>query len=217
MAQQVPSDQFTETWVPVERRWFGLDRRTIVPAVVSVLLVIVLTSVMPAIDRGIKYDRETKAGDVINLGSGVTVVPPPGWGFPDGLLTTDALTSGAEDVTHLSATIENGAMTVTVTTGPFTGSASELLDNINRVNDAYKKIDNSKAKGEVGTITTSSGIAGVGQAFAGINVEGMIAAFVIDGIGVEFVITGPPGTVVDNAETLAKMIDSLAYTKPEAK
>lgn len=217
MAQQIPPGQLADTWVPVERRWFGLDRRTIAPAIVSVLLVIVLTSVLPAIDRGIKYDRETKAGDVINLGSGVTVVPPPAWGFPDGLLTTEPLTSGAEKVTHLNAKIENGATTVTITTGPFTGSANELLDNINRVNEAYKSIDNSKATGEVGTITTSSGIAGVGQAFAGINVEGMIAAFVIDGIGVEFVITGPPGTVVDNAETLAKMIDSLAYTKPEGQ
>ncbi len=211
-AQEVRHD-----WVPVERRWLGIDRRTILPGVLAVCLAIVLTGLLPAINRSIEYDRQIKAGDVVNLGSGLTFTPAPGWGFPDGLLLSQSTVGGAEKVTHLGATIESGSTSVAVTSGPFAGTADELMSDALKVNVAYKRIDNAKVSAGRGTITTSSGIAGVAQAFAGVNVEGLTAVFVVGGIGVEFLISGPPGAVVDNAETIAKMLNSLSFSKPEAK
>ena len=217
MGVPLRSDAVPDDWVPVDRRWHGIDRRTIVPGVIAIVLIIFLSGVLPAVDSAIEYDRQIEAGDVIDLGSGITFVPAVGWGFPKGLLVSDQSVSGAEEVTHLSAELENGAIQLSATTGPFDGTPDELLAQIDKLNEVYKGIDNSKLTGDPGTITTSTGYTGVGQAFAGVNVEGIIAAFVIDGVGIEFVVQGPPGTVVTNAQVIADMIGSLDSTKAEVQ
>ncbi len=203
-------------WVPVERRWFGLDRRTILPSLIALALIIVLTGVLPAINRSIGFDRETRPGDVIDLGSGVSFAAPVGWGFPDGILVSDTSVGGTEEVANLSARLVNGGVEVTANTGAFAGTADELLTQVRRLNPIYQNIDSSKALGEPGTITTSSGLVGVGQAFSGIDVEGLIAVFVIEGIGVEFVVHAPPGTLVSYSTVVADVLDTLTYTDPEA-
>ena len=213
----IGSEAPPDDWVPVERRWFGLDKRTILPGVIAIFLITLLAGVLPAIDEAIEYDRQIEAGDVVDLGSGVTFVPAVGWGFPKGILVSDNSVSGAEAVTNLDAELVNGAIEFTATTGPFNGTPEELLTQIDKLNETYKSIDNSKLTGDPGTITTSTGYTGVGQAFAGVNVEGVIAAFVIDGIGIEFVVSGPPGTVVDESQVIADMIDSLDKSDAEVQ
>jgi hypothetical protein len=216
LAQSHPGAPLLDDWVPVERRWLGIDKRTIAPALIALILAIVVRGVLPAIDDAVDYDRQIQAGDVIDLGAGVTFVPPVGWGFPDGILVSDQSVGGTEEAAHLGAKLENGAITVSVTTGPFDGTPEQLLQNILKLNETYKSIDNSKTSTDSSTLTTSSGITGVGQGYAGVNVEGVLAAFVVDGIGIEFVVQATSETLLANAETISDMIDSLTYTKPEA-
>ena len=198
-----------DDWVPVERRWLGLDKRTIPPSLVAIALIAVFVAVLPAIDRAIDYDREIEAGDVIDLGSGVTFVPVVGWGFPDGLLVSDASVGGTEAVSHLSATLVQGGTSFSAITGPFDGTPDELLDQILALNETYQNIDTSKYTTGRVTATTDSGVAGVALGFVGVDVEGVIVAFVIDGIGIEFVVSGPPGSLDENADAIYRMIGSL--------
>jgi hypothetical protein len=209
-------EHLLEDWVPVERRWLGIDKRTIPPAVVSFLLIAVFVVVLPSIDRALDYDRQIKAGDIVDLGDGMTFVPATGWNFPDGLLTSQDSTSGAERVINLNAKLENAGVTFAVTTGPFTGTPDQLLDQIHSINKVYKSIDNSKYTSDRVTATTSREDTGVAQGFVGVNVEGILAAFVINGIGVEIVVSGPPGSLDQYSDEIGDMIDSLNYTAPEA-
>jgi hypothetical protein len=209
------SGAHADTWVPVEHRWFGLDKRTIAPGLIAIALMAVLIVVLPAINEAIEYDRQIQAGDVVNLGAGITFVPAVSWGFPNGLLVSDQTVGGTEASANLNATLINGAVEFAATTGPFTGTADELLKQIDKLNEAYKSIDTSKAMSAPGTLTTSTGLTGVGQAFSGVNVEGVIAAFVVDGIGVQFVAHGPQDTLLATIDDIAAMIDSLATANPE--
>src|SRR6218665_2596803 len=68
-----------EGHVPVEHRFLGLDRRTTPLALVLVAIAAVFLVVVPSIDRAVGWDDAIEAGDVIDLGDGVTFVPPEGW------------------------------------------------------------------------------------------------------------------------------------------
>lgn len=51
-----------ETWIPADRRWWGLDRRTVAPALVVFGLALVLAGVIPAAEldamAGNRKDRK---------------------------------------------------------------------------------------------------------------------------------------------------------------
>ncbi|GAA2648828.1 hypothetical protein [Paractinoplanes durhamensis] len=65
-------------WVPVEHRWFGLDRRTFRPALISLAVALVLIYGWPALNKAIPWHNEITAGQVLDLGGGATAVPPVG-------------------------------------------------------------------------------------------------------------------------------------------
>jgi len=161
---------------------------------------------LPAVDRSIDFDREIEAGDVVDLGSGLTFTPAEGWGFPDGILLNGGESS--EDGLR-GAKVTSDGVTLGVTTGPFTGTPEELLTQIRKINDAYGTIDGYTVLNDVETITTSDGVQGVSQAFTALNVEGFIAAFVIDGVGVEFVVIGPSSELLEHDDTVLHMVTSL--------
>lgn len=204
-----------DTWVPVERRWMGVDRRTIPPAIVSIVLIALFSLVLPALDRSIDHEREIEAGDVVNLGSGITFVPEVGWGLKDGLLVGHDTVSRVEEGSHLGATLVHGGVTFTVTTGAFTGTPDELLDRVQSLNEAFKRVDSGTHGSERVTATTDGGATGVAQSFTGVNVDGVITTFVIDGVGIEFVVSGPPGSLDVNTDAINDMIASLAADRPE--
>ena len=60
-------------WVPVDRRWLGLDKRTLKPAFFVLAVVIVFVGVVPAINNAISWTNQTTAGDVINMGDDIKV------------------------------------------------------------------------------------------------------------------------------------------------
>ena len=75
-------------WVPVDRRWLGLDRPTIAPTLTVFALAIVMVVVLPFIDATVSYDT-AKAGDVIEVQGDVTFVPEAGWAITSGIRAGD--------------------------------------------------------------------------------------------------------------------------------
>jgi hypothetical protein len=88
LAANVPASP--PDWVPVEHRWFGLDRRTFKPALLVLAIALVLIYGWQAVNAAIPWDNEIKAGDVLDLGSGATAVPPVGWQLESGALVGGA-------------------------------------------------------------------------------------------------------------------------------
>jgi hypothetical protein len=191
-------------------RWLGLERSSILPALVSLALMAIFVVILPAVDRAIDFDREIHAGDVIDLGSGLTFTPAEGWGFPDGVLL-DGQRSAEEG--PRGAKVTSDGVTLRVTTGPFRGSPEELLTQIRKINDAFGAIEGYTVLSDVETVSTSDGVQGVSQAFTAVNVEGFIAAFVIDGVGVEFVVVGPSSELLEHDDAVLHMVTSLRDTE----
>ena len=93
--RQPPTDR-----VPADQRILGIDKRTIWPGVVLLIVWFVWSQAMPWIDDQIKLDNPIVAGDVINLGFGeVTFVPAVDWDLLQGVLLTD----GNEDAASVPA------------------------------------------------------------------------------------------------------------------
>lgn len=90
-ARYEPDDR----WVPVDRRWFGLDRTTILPAAIVLAVAIVMSIVIPQINDAVSYDDPVVAGDVMELQYGITFVPAPGWGITDGVREADTPVTGS--------------------------------------------------------------------------------------------------------------------------
>ncbi|MBU8820886.1 hypothetical protein KL864_34025 [Mycolicibacterium goodii] len=116
-----------ERWIPADRRWLGLDRRTVAPALAVVALVVVMDGVLPAVNDGVGYHDEVAAGDVIAIDGGVTFVPEPGWGITSGVRLGDAPADGTYPDT---ATVVRGDISLTVHTDTFHGDVDELLTQI---------------------------------------------------------------------------------------
>lgn len=208
-----PAPSAPEDWVPVERRFLGLDKRTILPAIGILALVVLFASVLPAVNDAVPYDQEVEAGDVFDLGAGVTFVPATGWGIVKGTLTTDSTRSGAKSPT---AIVVNGGVTFRVEQAPFTGTPNQLLTVINRTTASLRDNDGFHATGERATVTTNQGEEGVGEEFTGTDSTGVLVAFVFDGTGVKVTAVGPQGAVEEQVQDVAAMIGSISYDAPVA-
>jgi hypothetical protein len=62
-----------------ERRFFGIERRTIVPALVVLGLAAVMSLVLPSIDSEASYRDQVHKGDIAEIADGITLVPASGW------------------------------------------------------------------------------------------------------------------------------------------
>jgi len=56
--------------VPVEHRFFGLDRRSLLPGLVVLALFVLWTVIVPSLDDLLHSSQQTKAGDVFVLERG---------------------------------------------------------------------------------------------------------------------------------------------------
>jgi hypothetical protein len=195
-------------WVPVDRRFLGLDKRTILPAILILLLLIVYAGVLPAINDAVSFDREAKTGDVIVIGDGqVTFVPAVGWGIETGLLTSDPTRSG---VAPPEAVVVNGAVTFTVSQGPFKGTPNELLSVINKTSTLDENQSFHVTSGKA-AFTTSQGEEGAIESFTGTGSEGVLAALVFESLGVKVTAVGPLGAVKNQIDDVGAMIKSIRY------
>jgi len=139
----------TREWVPVEHRWFGLDRRTFRPGLIVLLIALVLIYGLPALNSAIPWHNEIKAGQVLELGNGATAVPPAGWQLESGTLTGGSATS-------LQVTLASGGATIQLNGSAYDGSADAFLDQVERADG-----DRPGMSGDRGTLTTGAGLVGV--------------------------------------------------------
>ena len=198
-----------ERWVPADERWFGLDRRTVRPALAVFALAFVMSVVLPVVDATVPYHDIVKAGDVLELEGDVTFVPETGWGITSGLRAGQAPLSGEYPAT---ATVEDGAMKFTVRTGQFHGDANQLLDQIETTSEALNHGRGVHVTGTPTTIVTDQGKQGARVRVTGPHTAGIIAAFVFGGRGVEAVATGPSDAGAEPTATVLRMIPSISQT-----
>jgi hypothetical protein len=66
--------------VPVEHRFFGLDRRSLLPGLVVIGLCVLWTVVVPSVNALLHYGQQTRAGDVFAVAQGLTMDAQAGMG-----------------------------------------------------------------------------------------------------------------------------------------
>jgi hypothetical protein len=143
------STQPPRGWVPVEHRWFGLDRRTLKPALISLAIALALIYGFPALNSAIPWHNEIKAGQVFDLGDGATAVPPVGWQLESGTLTGGS-------ATNLQVLLASGGATIELNGTSYDGTAAAFLDQVERAGS-----DGAGVSGQRATLTTGAGLVGV--------------------------------------------------------
>jgi len=170
--------------VPVDQRWLGMDRRGLPYAVVALVLIAVLHWVIPAIDDATAWDDPIVAGDVLDLGNGITVTPPVGWQLEDGILTSDEPTNPVDPTSPggVRADLATGTAALSVTGAGWDGTANELMDQYNRLReDSDEDADRVFAiTGDRSSVTTASGVTGIEESFTSAGGDGRAFAFVLD-------------------------------------
>jgi hypothetical protein len=193
--------------VPVEHRWFGLDRRTLPFAAVAVAVWLLWTVVLPWIDRSVPWHDTIAAGDRIRLTDDVTFAPAVGWGLESGLRTTDRTKSGQRATQVVQLT--NDGVSFFVQRGTWTGSAAALLRQITKITTTSTGGRGIQLSTRPVTFQTSSGHDGVLESFRSQRVEGLIAALVFGDQGLQVQVVGPPGQLESHAEEIGGMLSSI--------
>jgi hypothetical protein len=215
LPQPVPDGRVSDDRVPADQRILGLDKRTIWPGVVLLIVWALWSQAMPWIDDQVKLDNPIVAGDVINLGNGeVTFVPAVGWDLLSGTLLTD----GNEDAASIpsSATLLSETVSYSAKSGNWDGTANELLDQVIKVNDSLDQLGVKDEQDRV-SITNADGVPGELVYLVGVDQAALIATFVFEPegggtkIGVDIEVRGVPDQLKQLVEEYAPMIDSTTY------
>lgn len=193
--------------VPVEQRWLGLDRRTVVPGLAVLALALLWAVVVPLIDGAVSQDREVEAGTVLGAGRGVTVVPPVGWNIDSGLDPEDAGTGlPSQQVVRVSS----GGTTVRVEAVRWDGSVRGLLDRAAEVHEDDPNTDPGwHLTGGTGTLRTDEGVVGAGRSYTSAGGDGRLAAFLHDGVGALVTVGISPSELATHRHAIDEMIASL--------
>jgi len=191
--------------VPVEYRFLGLDRRAFPFAAAAAAVWLVWAALLPAINGAVPWSDQVRAGDVFQVSDTVTMVAPVGWGVRSGLRTTDQTRSGAVSE---PLQVVSGGVQASVQTGPFAGSPAELLASGEAIVDAEAGIV-FEPMSRPTSVTTTTGVTGVLQGVSASGIEGLFATFVLDGTGIQVVVTGPPEQLSAHSREIAQMIGSL--------
>jgi hypothetical protein len=199
-----------------ERRFLGIDRRTIGPALVVLGLAVVMSVVLPSINSETAYGDELHKGDTAEIAAGITLIPASGWDLASG-----ALVGRTRSAIGSTATTElvYGSVTFFVQTAPFDGTPSALLARINKIN-ADLHHARGRAAGTTGRydVKTRQGAVGVAEDFVGVARQGSVVAFVFksrgqsntqQGEGVEIVAAGPPDAISHRRDDIVAMIRSV--------
>ncbi|MFJ1758800.1 hypothetical protein ACIOD2_00705 [Amycolatopsis sp. NPDC088138] len=161
-------------WIPVEHRFLGLDRRTFTPALITLVVALVLIYGLPALNAAIPWRNQIRAGDVLDLGSGATAVPPVGWQLESGTLTGAA----AASPTSLQILLSTGGATISLRGTAYTGTASAFLDQVERSEGGEPGVDAAR-----GTVRSDAGLTGVVQAGTGPGGDALDVAFKVPAAG----------------------------------
>ncbi len=193
--------------VPVEHRFFGLDRRTLPYALAAVAVWALWTIVLPWIDNQVAFDDPVRAGQRIALTDDVSFAPAVGWGVQRGLRTTDVTKSG-QKATQSVVLTTNGVIFQALR-GAWKGTPRALLDQITKITSTEAGRDGFSLSTRPTSIQTSSGSDGVLAGFRTPRTEGLIAAFVFGDQGLQIQVVGSPDQLEHHSEEIGRMISSI--------
>ena len=205
--EQLDATVAPQRWVPVEQRWLGLDRRSLRPAAVILALAVVMLFVVPALDRAVPAGRPVVPGEVLALNGGVGFTPATGWDVVDGVTLGDPTRSGGYPST---ASVVVDAVSFSVTTAKFAGTPQQLLTQIEDLQERTGAGRGPQVSGDPRSVRTATGQDGVVTETRSATTTGLIAAFVLDGTGVEVVVSGPRDAGTGRAADVTAMIESIA-------
>ena len=195
--------------VPVDRRWLGLDRASIGPALLVLGLALVLGLGAGFVDAVVPRDNEVRPGDVVVLAGGVEVIPAPGWVIASGLRAGEA----GQGSYPPSARLTDGAVTLDLQTAPWPGTAAELFDQVQATTSALAGDAGPSVQDGTQTLRTAGGD-GVVARYRGPAGDGLLGAVVVAGtsgpVGVSITATGPADAPDSTVPTLVGMIQSIA-------
>jgi hypothetical protein len=202
------------------RRSAGIDRRTVKPALLVVALAVLMSVVLPSIDRDTPYRDTLHDGDVAEIAGGITLVPTAGWDLAGGALVGHTRSPVASTAT---TQLVDGSVDLAVRAAPFAGTPSALLSRVDAINaDLEHARGRAAATSDRYAVTTRQGVVGVAQDFVGVDEQGSIVAFVFPTRtqstasrgqstpeGVEIVVSGPKGPISRRRDDIVAMIRSI--------
>jgi hypothetical protein len=200
-----------------ERRLFGIDLGTVVPAVLVLALAAVMSIVLPSLDSSTAYRDQIHTGDTVQLAAGITLVPASGWDLASGALVGKARSAvgstGSTELVH-------GSVEFSVQVAPFAGSPSRLLSRINKIShDLHRARGRAAGMTDRYAVRTRQGEVGVAENFTGVAREGSVVAFVFAARGqaspregVEIVAAGPTDAMSRLRDDIVDMIESIRST-----
>jgi hypothetical protein len=201
---------------PDKRRSWGIDRRTVGPALLVLGLAVVMSVVLPSIDRETAYRDQVHKGDIAEIADGITLVPASGWDLASGALVGETRSPiGSTATTELV----DGSVKFHVQTAPFDGTPSALLARINKINaDLHHARGRAAGTTDRYAVRTRQGVVGLAEDFVGVARQGSVVAFVFrsrgqsirsQGEGVEIVAAGPTGAISRRRDDIVAMIRSI--------
>jgi hypothetical protein len=197
---------------PVEHRFLGLDRRTFKFAIPVIALAVFWIFVIPGVDHLLKNDDPIEAGDELLVAPGVTFTPTTGWNLEEGLRTTERTRSKAVGRPVL---LTNGAITMRVSSGPFKGEPSELIEQIDKESTSFAGKESFNVSGDEESIPIPGAAAdAVIEGYSAPGSEGVVGAYVFGGTGVKVDAVGPIEQISEHSEEISEMLGSFAY-EPE--
>ena len=204
VAPSAPEREQALRRVPLEHRGpLGLDRRSFPYGLFVIAVFLVSTVVLPRLDDALAWDDPVRAGEQLGLGEDLAITPPAGWNVEEGLRL------GEDNFgPPVGVTVVGHGVTVDVVVGTFDGTPVELLEQVEKVESATVDATFQFAHDPV-TVTTESGEVGVVQTYSSLHGDGLVAALVVDGTGVEVTATGRPSHMSAAAEELDAMITSI--------
>jgi hypothetical protein len=210
----------TATMTSDALRSAGIDPRTVKPALLVLALAVLMSVVLPSIDRDTPYRDAIHKGDVAEIADGITLVPTASWDLASG-----ALAGHTRSPVGSTATTElvDGSVDFDVQAAPFAGTPSALLRQINKINaDLEQARGRAAATSDRYAVTTRHGVVGVAEDFVGVDRQGSIVAFVFPPRtqstgshgqstreGVEIVVSGPKGSMSRRRDDIVAMIRSI--------
>lgn len=193
--------------VPVEHRFLGIDRRTIPFAAAAAAVWLLWAVVLPQIDERVGWDDAVRAGERIQVSDTVSFAPAAGWGVLRGLRTTDVTDSGLRSLDQ--TVITNDGVTFYVKSGDFKGTPRELLEQITKITTTTAGPDGLHISTPATSLQTATGLDGVLEGFRSPRADGLIAAFVNDGTGIQVQAVGPTQQLSRHTQEIGRMISSF--------
>jgi hypothetical protein len=182
----------------------GLDRRSFPYALAVLAVFLVSTVVLPRIDDAIDWDDPVRAGEQLALTDTIAFTPTAGWQVEEGFRVAP---DGSAEESGAAEVVGDG-VTLVVAPDDFDGTPAELIEQIDKVTSSTDD-PTFRADGALDTVTTADGDVGVLQTYSSTRGDGVIAAFVIEGTGIEVTAYGPPTQMSAAAEDITAMITSI--------